>query len=82
MNIDRNDCKEREARLDWMMDEFRKAQSKRRENPPNPGLQPSMVADTTVSTKPVIDDGTLIDADTQRRGAGPGPPSSKRSTTI
>jgi hypothetical protein len=29
MNIDREDCDERQARLDWMIDEFRKAQSRR-----------------------------------------------------
>ena len=29
MSIDREDCDERQARLDWMIDEFRKAQSRR-----------------------------------------------------
>jgi hypothetical protein len=29
MSIDREDCDERQARLDWMMEEFRKAQSRR-----------------------------------------------------
>ena len=29
MSIDRDDCDERQARLDWMIDEFRKAQSRR-----------------------------------------------------
>ena len=29
MNIDRKDCDERQTRLDWMIDEFRKAQARR-----------------------------------------------------
>ena len=29
MSIDRDDCDERQARLDWMIDEFRKAQARR-----------------------------------------------------
>ena len=29
MSIDRDDCDERQARLDWMIDEFRKAQMRR-----------------------------------------------------
>jgi hypothetical protein len=29
MSIDREDCDQRQARLDWMIDEFRKAQSRR-----------------------------------------------------
>ena len=29
MSIDRDDCNERQARLDWMIDEFRKAQTRR-----------------------------------------------------
>jgi hypothetical protein len=29
MNIDREDCDERQTRLDWMIDEFRKAQTRR-----------------------------------------------------
>jgi hypothetical protein len=29
MSIDREDCDERQARLDWMIDEFRKAQTRR-----------------------------------------------------
>jgi hypothetical protein len=30
MSIDRGDCDERQTRLDWMIDEFRKAQTRRR----------------------------------------------------
>jgi hypothetical protein len=29
MSIDREDCDERQVRLDWMIDEFRQAQSRR-----------------------------------------------------
>jgi hypothetical protein len=29
MSIDRDDCDERQARLDWMIKEFREAQSRR-----------------------------------------------------
>jgi hypothetical protein len=29
MSIDREDCDERQARLNWMIDEFRKAQTRR-----------------------------------------------------
>jgi hypothetical protein len=29
MSIDREDCDERQTRLDWMIDEFRKAQARR-----------------------------------------------------
>ena len=29
MPIDRDDCEERQLRLDWMIDEFRKAQTQR-----------------------------------------------------
>jgi hypothetical protein len=30
MSIEREDCDERQTRLDWMIDEFRKAQTRRR----------------------------------------------------
>jgi hypothetical protein len=29
MSIDRDDCDERQARLDWMIEEFRQAQTRR-----------------------------------------------------
>jgi hypothetical protein len=29
MDIDRHDCAERQARLDWMLEEFREAQTRR-----------------------------------------------------
>jgi hypothetical protein len=29
MSIDRDDCEERQARIDWMIKEFREAQSRR-----------------------------------------------------
>ena len=39
MSIDRNDCDERQARLDRMIDEFRKAQSRRLSRTPGKVLE-------------------------------------------
>ena len=37
MGVDRSNCEERQARIDWMIDEFRRAQSKRLVTAPDQG---------------------------------------------
>jgi hypothetical protein len=37
MSIDREDCDERQARLDWMIEEFRQAQTRRLMKGPEKG---------------------------------------------
>jgi len=47
MSIDREDCAERQARLDWMIDEFRKAQMRRRVKASDKTVEPTTESDTT-----------------------------------
>jgi hypothetical protein len=53
MSIDREDCDERRERLDWMIDEFRKAQSRRRVKVNDKALESQLQPDRkTVVTGP------------------------------
>jgi hypothetical protein len=47
MSIDHEDCAERQARLDWMIDEFRKAQMRRRVKATDKTVEPSGESDST-----------------------------------
>jgi hypothetical protein len=45
MSIDRDDCEERQARLDWMIDEFRKARSRRLVKADNKAVESQVESD-------------------------------------
>jgi hypothetical protein len=47
MTIDREDCAERQVRLDWMIDEFRKAQMRRRVKASDKPADPPAASDKT-----------------------------------
>jgi|1185.fasta_scaffold876844_2 hypothetical protein len=63
MSVDPEDCDERQARLDWMIEEFRKAQTRRRVKTNEKAVEPPSESDSTApvtgqpphDTRPSID---------------------------
>ncbi len=66
MTIDRNDCGERQAQLDWMIDEFRQARSRRLVKVPDKVLESRVeTAGSATAEKPVVDGRPVTDGRTR-----------------